>query len=188
MDPSGRARNAPDGGLAGGEHGLQLGRQGQAAIAIERNSLETAFQEILIGVHLPSGRGCGAQRQRPSADSSAMVRSALIRLLPPALFSIHSLRRRRSRICNSSILEPRGTHTPCAACALARIRPTDGGGFGQVLALNLEGRVGSPYPHVGVGVGPEIIQERDQLRGAFGRFRGNLLIIERVRHASRRRR
>ena len=135
MEPSGRARDAPDGRLAGGKHGLELGRQASGG---HRDRAKFPGSG-------PSGSPdrCSSPRwpwsRRTRRDGDAQ---------PSAIASRHGAKHLHSvtstcavfdpltttspvGICNSSILEPRGTHTPCAACVFARIRPTEGGGSGK---------------------------------------------------------
>ena len=65
----GRLRHAPDDGLIGGKYRVDLGREGETAVAAERDALEPAANEILIRADFPrrrarSVRGCGQRKDR----------------------------------------------------------------------------------------------------------------------------
>ena len=60
--------DAPDHRLVGGEDGIHLGSERQAAFAAERDAVEVAADEIAVGVHLPGGGAAGDRASGQAGD------------------------------------------------------------------------------------------------------------------------
>ena len=123
-----RGRQAPDCRLAGGEHRRHLRRQHEAAIAVQRDAIETPAHQILPGIQFPRSSGRALDRQRGgerqeqgphSFTSTCTVFDPLITLSPPS-------------ISISARPEPRNSDsTPGAPWLRARINASEGGGSGR---------------------------------------------------------
>src|SRR5580692_12430205 len=124
-------RDAPDDRLAGGENRVQFRSQRQLSILIEGNSGESPFQKILIGVHFPGGAGGGPERAGRKAAERYKRKCDFHSFTSTATFFDPVTTVLPVSICSSSILDPCGNQSPCAACALLRINPTDAGGSGR---------------------------------------------------------
>src|SRR5262249_39947480 len=134
-----RLRRGPDDGLVAGEDGVDLGREGEASFAGERDAGELAFDEVGVGGHLPGGgdgcreredtEGCEAQdfaaEARRRGGTHYSFTSTCTVLFPVTTMSPASTSKSASfelRVC---------VIAPLTVCWPASSSATDAGGSGR---------------------------------------------------------